>query len=125
IVAAGRVSAALAAAEAARFDLLISNIELPDGTGLELMHRLGGGRTLPGIAISGLGSEEDLRDSAHAGFAEHLIKPIDLKCLESVIRRLAQRGQVLVQQGQVPTRNAPDEPKDSISGPSKKLGWQT
>jgi PAS domain S-box-containing protein len=82
------VSAARAAAREARFDLLISDIELPDGTGLELMHGLGGGRTLPGIAISGFGSEEDLRDSARAGFAEHLIKPIDLNRLESAIRRV-------------------------------------
>ena len=64
VVPVNRVSAALAAAGEARFDLLISDIELPDGTGLELMHGLGGGRTLPGIAISGFGSEEDLRDSA-------------------------------------------------------------
>ena len=83
-----RVSAALAAAEKARFDLLISDIELPDGTGLELMHSLGGGRSLPGIAISGFGSEEDLQDSAHAGFAEHLTKPIDLNSLESAIWRV-------------------------------------
>jgi PAS domain S-box-containing protein len=82
------VSAARAAAGEARFDLLISDIELPDGTGLELMHGLGGGRTLPGIAISGFGSEEDLRDSARAGFAEHLTKPIDLHRLESAIRRV-------------------------------------
>jgi PAS domain S-box-containing protein len=88
VVPVDRVSAALAAAEEARFDLLISDIELPDGTGLELMHGLGGGRTLPGIAMSGFGSEEDLRDSASAGFAEHLTKPIDLNRLESAIRRV-------------------------------------
>jgi PAS domain S-box-containing protein len=87
VVPVDRVSAALAAAGEARFDLLISDIELPDGTGLELMHGLGGGRTLPGIAISGFGSEEDLQQSARAGFAEHLTKPIDLNRLESAIRR--------------------------------------
>ncbi len=70
------------------FDLLISDIELPDGTGLELIHDLGGGRTLPAIAISGFGSEEDLQQSAGAGFAEHLTKPIDLNRLESAIRRV-------------------------------------
>ena len=88
VVPVDRVSAALAAAEEAQFDLLISDIELPDGTGLELIHGLGGGRTLPGIAISGFGSEEDLQQSAGAGFAEHLTKPIDLNRLESAIRRV-------------------------------------
>jgi DNA-binding response OmpR family regulator len=89
VVPVDRVSAALEAAEKAQFDLLISDIELPDGTGLELLHRLGGGKTLPAIAISGFGSEEDLQQSASAGFAEHLTKPINLNRLESAIRRVA------------------------------------
>ncbi len=88
VVPVDRVSAALAAAAETQFDILISDIELPDGTGLELIHGLGGGRTLPGIAISGFGSEEDLQHSAGAGFAEHLTKPIDLNRLESAIRRV-------------------------------------
>jgi PAS domain S-box-containing protein len=88
VVPVDRLSAALAAAEEAQFDLLISDIELPDGTGLELIHGLGGGRTIPGIAISGFGSEDDLQQSAGAGFAEHLTKPIDLNRLESAIRRV-------------------------------------
>ena len=91
VVPVDRLSAALAAAEEATFDLLISDIELPDGTGLELIHDLGGGRTLPGIAISGFGSEEDLQLSAGAGFAEHLTKPIDVHRLESAIRRVTSR----------------------------------
>lgn len=94
VVPVDRVSAALAAAEKSDFDLLISDIELPDGTGLELIHGLGGGRTLPGIAISGFGSEEDLQLSAGAGFAEHLTKPIDLNRLESAIRRVTRRAAV-------------------------------
>jgi PAS domain S-box-containing protein len=88
VVPVDSVSAALAAANNAPFDLLISDIELPDGTGLELIHILGGGRALPAIAISGFGSEEDLQQSAGAGFAEHLTKPIDLNRLESAIRRV-------------------------------------
>jgi PAS domain S-box-containing protein len=93
VVPVDRVSAALAAAGNAQFDLLISDIELPDGTGHELIHGLGGGRTMPGIAISGFGSEEDLQQSAGAGFAEHLTKPIDINRLESAIRRVtAQHG---------------------------------
>jgi PAS domain S-box-containing protein len=92
VVPVDRVSAALAAAGEAQFDLLISDIELPDGTGLELLNDLGGGRTLPGIAISGFGSEEDLQLSACAGFAEHLTKPIDVHTLESAIRRVTCRS---------------------------------
>jgi signal transduction histidine kinase len=69
-------------------DLLISDIELPDGTGLELMREIGGGQELAGIAMSGFGSEEDLRFSREAGFAVHLTKPIDLARLEAAIQQL-------------------------------------
>ncbi len=103
VVPVDRLSAALAAAREAKFDLLISDIELPDGTGLELIHGLGGGRTFPGIAISGFGSEEDLQQSAVAGFAEHLTKPIDLNRLESAIQRVT---------SQVATNSGPS---DSVS----------
>ncbi len=91
VVPVDRLFGAPAAAEEAYFDLLVSDIELPDGTGLELFHGRGGGRKLPGIAISGFGSEEDLQPSASARFAEHLTKPIDLNQMESAIRRVTSR----------------------------------
>ncbi len=88
VVPAESLSAALAAAAESQFDLLISDIELPDGSGLELIHGLGDGRKVPAIAMSGFGSEEDVQLSEGAGFAEHLTKPIDLNRLESAIRRV-------------------------------------
>ena len=88
IVPADSLSAALAAAAESQFDLLISDIELPDGSGLELIHGLGDGRKVPAIAMSGFGSDEDVELSTGAGFAEHLTKPIDLNRLESAIRRV-------------------------------------
>jgi DNA-binding response OmpR family regulator len=68
---------------------LLSDIELPDGNGLDLMrevHVLGG---VAGIAMSGFGAEDDLRMSREAGFSDHLTKPIDLSRLDSAIRRVA------------------------------------
>jgi CheY-like chemotaxis protein len=81
----------LAAAE--DFDLLISDIELGDGTGLELMHDLRKTSPIPGIAISGFGSEDDLRMSRTAGFSEHLTKPIDIRTLETTIERVSRSMQ--------------------------------
>ena len=109
VVPVDRVSAALAAAGEGQFDVLISDIDLPDGTGLELIHGLGGGRTLPGIAISGFGSEEDRQQSAGAGFAEHLTKPIDLNRLENAIRRVTLS---------VAGRSGPGNPVSPSGGPS-------
>jgi CheY-like chemotaxis protein len=67
-------------------DLVISDIELPDGSGLDLMREMGDNR-VPGIAMSGFGSEEDVRLSREAGFAIHLTKPIDVARLEAAIQQ--------------------------------------
>jgi signal transduction histidine kinase/ActR/RegA family two-component response regulator len=69
----------------ADLDLVISDIELPDGSGLDLMREMGDG--VPGIAMSGFGSEEDVRLSREAGFATHLTKPIDIARLEAAIQQ--------------------------------------
>lgn len=85
---AGTVQDALRRCEDAQFDLLISDIGLPDGTGLDVMRRLRP-RGLRGIALSGLGMDDDIRRSRDAGFELHLTKPVNFQTLESVIGRLA------------------------------------
>jgi signal transduction histidine kinase len=70
------------------FDLVISDIELVDGTGLELMRELSSHCSVPGIALSGFGSDDDIRLSREAGFAVHLTKPIDVRTLEATIARV-------------------------------------
>ncbi|HYE18611.1 MAG TPA: response regulator, partial [Tepidisphaeraceae bacterium] len=91
---AGDVAAALAAAEQAAgagtpFDLVISDLGLPDRSGLELMVELKRRHTdgLRGIALSGFGMEEDVRQSLAAGFAHHLTKPVSMAQLHATIRR--------------------------------------
>jgi CheY-like chemotaxis protein len=73
------------------FDLIISDIELPDGSGLEIIRELNAVHPTPAIALSGFGSVDDLRVSRDAGFAEHLTKPIDVRALEEAITRVAPR----------------------------------
>lgn len=85
---ADTVASALKTAEACKFDLLISDIGLPDGSGLDLVRQLKSRCEIKGIAVSGFGMEEDLNSSRRAGFSEHLVKPIDLKRLETTIRKV-------------------------------------
>ncbi len=86
---ADSVQAALSAADQTRFDLLISDIGLPDGSGLELMRELlDRQHAIKGIALSGFGMEEDVKKSKEAGFYEHLTKPINFKRLEAAIKDL-------------------------------------
>jgi CheY-like chemotaxis protein len=86
---AGSVAEALQAAAEEEFDLLVSDIGLPDGSGENLVRRLqAGGRNLPGIALSGRGMQEDIERSLAAGFEVHLIKPVSLQQLEMTIDKL-------------------------------------
>ena len=66
-------------------DLVISDLGLPDGTGLDLMRELGGRYGLRGIALSGYGMDEDIQRSRDAGFAPHLTKPVTLQMLQEAI----------------------------------------
>src|SRR5436190_57635 len=69
------------------FDLLISDIGLPDRSGYELMQEMRG-RGVPGLALSGFGLEHDVNRARAAGFSEHLTKPINFERLEEVIHQL-------------------------------------
>jgi PAS domain S-box-containing protein len=74
---------------AGEFDLVISDVGLPDRTGYELMTDLRTMRPmLPGIALSGYGMEEDLTRSRAAGFSVHLVKPVTISVLEEAIAYL-------------------------------------
>ena len=70
------------------FDLLISDIGLPDRSGYELMREVRVNKDLPGIALSGFGSERDVKQAREAGFSEHLTKPINFERLEKTIQNL-------------------------------------
>jgi PAS domain S-box-containing protein len=89
VVAAGSVKEAIEAADRQRFDLLLSDIGLPDGSGTEIMKYIAQRRSdLKGIALTGYGQDEDLRRSLEAGFATHLTKPITVQALQDVIVKL-------------------------------------
>ncbi|WP_406697435.1 PAS domain S-box protein [Singulisphaera sp. Ch08] len=71
------------------FNLVVSDIGLPDGSGLELMRRIRARRDVKGIALSGYGMEDDVRKSRDAGFSVHLTKPVDFPTLEQAIQEIA------------------------------------
>jgi signal transduction histidine kinase/ActR/RegA family two-component response regulator len=87
VAATHNVRSAMEAAVRNRFDLLISDIALPDGSGMELMTQLQAISKMPGIAISGFGNNGDIERSLQAGFCEHLIKPVKLETLEAAMER--------------------------------------
>jgi CheY-like chemotaxis protein len=93
VVQASIVAAALRTAEKemrlASIDLVMSDLGLPDGSGLDLMRQLSATHGLRGIALSGFGMDSDLAESVAAGFSRHLIKPIDIGQLRAVLTEMA------------------------------------
>jgi CheY-like chemotaxis protein len=87
------IAEALEVAREHEFDMVISDIGLPDGRGTDLLERLQQqrGDCPPAIAMSGFGMEEDLARSRNAGFSEHLTKPVEFPALQHAIARLAEK----------------------------------
>jgi CheY-like chemotaxis protein len=87
---ADSVQSALAAANDESFDILISDVGLPDGSGMDLMRQLLARSQSPlkGIALSGFNRDEDIQSSLDAGFSEHMVKPVNLQRLQTSIERL-------------------------------------
>ncbi|HYC69623.1 MAG TPA: PAS domain S-box protein [Opitutaceae bacterium] len=92
VTAVGSAAEARLAATGQKFEVLVSDVGLPDGDGYELMMELRRAQPgLRGIAVSGYGMDEDLSRSRHAGFAAHLVKPVSISALDETLRRLLAR----------------------------------
>jgi signal transduction histidine kinase/ActR/RegA family two-component response regulator len=73
-----------------RFGLLLSDLALPDGSGIDVLRALrerGPNVDIPAIALSGHGMPDDIGSTEAAGFCEHLTKPIDMDRLQAAISR--------------------------------------
>jgi DNA-binding NtrC family response regulator len=76
------------------FDVLVSDIGLPDATGHDLVRQAKKIRNVPAIAVSGFGSADDIQNSRDAGFYAHLIKPLDFDLLHATIQKAARETSV-------------------------------
>ncbi|HEX4084017.1 MAG TPA: response regulator [Chthoniobacteraceae bacterium] len=79
---------AIAEFAAHRFDAVISDLGLPDGSGLDLMRTMQRQRKVAAIALSGFGMEEDILKAKDAGFSAHLIKPVNINDVRRLIAEL-------------------------------------
>lgn len=80
---------ALRLMETESFDVLISDIGLPDTSGYELVREVKRRQPMQGIALSGFGMDEDVRRSLEAGFDYHLTKPVEFHDLRSLLHKIA------------------------------------
>ncbi len=92
VAATHDLRSAMETAARSQFDIVISDIALPDGTGVQLMTYLRAMSNIRGIAISGFGMNGDIEKSLQAGFSEHLVKPVRIDKLEAAIERAMAAG---------------------------------
>jgi CheY-like chemotaxis protein len=90
VLTAGSVKEAIALAEHQDFDILLSDIGLPDGTGRQLLRLLKQKHSIIGIAVSAYGMPEDIEKNFDAGFVKHLTKPTSLNELCAAIASASQ-----------------------------------
>jgi CheY-like chemotaxis protein len=86
------VAAAVQKATTQKYDLFLSDIGLPDGSGTDFIRQAREVTDTPAIALSGYGMDEDIEKCLTAGFNEHLTKPVDFEKLRRTIARIAAYG---------------------------------
>jgi CheY-like chemotaxis protein len=71
-----------------KFDVVLCDIGLPDGTGYEVISQAKRKQPVKAVAITGFGTDEDIRRGQEAGFDFHLVKPVDFHELRSVLDKV-------------------------------------
>ena len=100
------IEAARKAAAAGSFDLLLSDLVLPDGNGADLCRQLRETRNIPAIAVTGYTLPATTADGQHAGFDRQLTKPVDMDLLYRAIEKsLAQSSGTTSLSSQVASEN--------------------
>ncbi|HEY8358039.1 MAG TPA: response regulator, partial [Ramlibacter sp.] len=120
VEAAGTLGDAWQALEHQRFDAVITDMRLPDGLGLELLHRMAGQqRPERCIVMTAYGSAENAVEALKAGAFDYLTKPVDLKQFRTVVASAVL--ETATGRGRPPGRAAPPAPAPDRAGGSGAL----
>jgi PAS domain S-box-containing protein len=82
---------ALRLAKEHKFDLIISDISMPEMDGYELLRAIRAqqsSKDVPAVALTGYGRNTDIERALAEGFAEHLTKPLDIDRLMRIVKKL-------------------------------------
>jgi PAS domain S-box-containing protein len=74
------------------FDLILCDLGLPDGTGIDFIQTVRKSHQTPAIALTGFGMQQDVDRAEQAGFDAHLTKPVNLQKLEATIWKLLEKN---------------------------------
>lgn len=91
---ASSIASGLETLQQEQFDLLLCDLGLPDGSGIDFIQKVRARHQTPAIALTGYGMQEDVERARNAGFDVHLTKPVNLQRLEATIWQLLQKERV-------------------------------
>jgi CheY-like chemotaxis protein len=74
-----------------KYDVILSDIGLPDGTGIDFIRAAREFCQTPAVALTGYGMAEDVEECLDAGFDEHLTKPIDIERLRKTLSKMTEK----------------------------------
>ena len=89
IFLADGVQSALEIIGSREFDVVLSDIALPDGSGYDVISEVKRKQPVKAVALTGFGATEDIERGKEAGFDFHLTKPVDFHELRTVLGRIA------------------------------------
>jgi len=89
ISVADRAENALNMIESKEFDVVLCDINLPDGSGYDLIAEAKRKRPIKAVALTGFAANEDIQRGKDAGFDFHLTKPVDFHELRAVLGQIA------------------------------------
>ena len=89
VAIADNVRSAMDIMGSGHIDILLCDIGLPDGSGYDVAAQARAKGHVKAIALTGFGTEDDIRRSKEAGFDFHLVKPVNFQELQSVLEQLA------------------------------------
>jgi PAS domain S-box-containing protein len=89
VVTADNVRSAIGIMDSDSINVVLCDIGLPDGSGYEVASQARAKGQTKAIALTGFGTEDDVRRSTEAGFDFHLVKPVNFQELQTVLDQLA------------------------------------
>ncbi|PYQ91645.1 MAG: hypothetical protein DMF97_22170, partial [Acidobacteria bacterium] len=89
----GSAREAMQAFDARPFDIMLSDVEMPEQDGYSLLRRIrarqgGASRRIAAVAVTAYGRAEDQARATAAGFDRHIVKPIDVADLVTTVATL-------------------------------------
>ena len=82
-------------------DVMLTDLQLPDGQGIELVNDLEARESTEVVLITGHASVESAVQALRLGATDYLVKPVDVERLRAILRRVPRTGELRAEIGEL------------------------